>query len=287
MPLAAGEVPISSVLGAPRPAFSRHAFQGGNFLMARVLSRFGPELGVAAQARDLERSHAATLEHLASEAARLSVACEPPRVGRVGAVVAVENLAGHKLPTAYPSRRAWLHVVVRDGEGAVVLESGALAPDGSIAGNDNDADAARFEPHREAIRSAEDVQIYEPVMVDPDGAVTTGLLRAVRYAKDNRLLPAGFDKATAPPFVAVHGEAAADPDFTGGSDRVLVDAEAAGHAGPFAVEVELWYQPIGYRWAHNLGAVPSAESERFLRYYEALAPASGAVLARAAATCGG
>ena len=40
-------------------------------------------------------------------------------------MVAVENLAGHKLPTAYPSRRVWLHVTVLDGPD-VVFESGAI-----------------------------------------------------------------------------------------------------------------------------------------------------------------
>ena len=38
--------------------------------------------------------------------------------GRLQAEVVVENLGGHKLPTAYPSRRAWLHVIVRDREPA-------------------------------------------------------------------------------------------------------------------------------------------------------------------------
>ena len=54
---------------------------------------------------------------------------------------------------------------------------------------------------------------------DPTGALTTGLLTAVRYVKDNRLLPRGFDKSTADKDVAVHGDAAADADFTGGGDR--------------------------------------------------------------------
>jgi hypothetical protein len=66
---------------------------------------------------------------------------------RLTAQVAVSNLSGHKFPTAYPSRRAWLHVTVRDGAGATVFESGAFRPDGSVSGNDMDEDALRFEPH--------------------------------------------------------------------------------------------------------------------------------------------
>ena len=79
----------------------------------------------------------------------------------------VENLTGHKLPTGYPSRRAWLHVTVRDADGRSWCSSRApIAPTGAIAGNDNDEDAGRFEPHYDEIRSADQVQIYESVMVD-------------------------------------------------------------------------------------------------------------------------
>ncbi len=92
----------------------------------------------------------------------------------------VENLTGHKLPTAFPSRRAWLHFVVRDRDGRVVFESGAINPDGSIAGNDNDADKTKYEPHYREITSAEQVEIYEDILGDPEGKVTTGLLQAVR-----------------------------------------------------------------------------------------------------------
>ena len=35
-----------SVLGKPRPAFSQHAFRGGNFLVPGMLSRFAVELDV-------------------------------------------------------------------------------------------------------------------------------------------------------------------------------------------------------------------------------------------------
>ena len=75
-------------------------------------------------------------------------------------------------------------------------------------GNDNDADGSRFEPHYLEITDPDQVQIYEDIMVDYAGAVTTGLLWGVEYVKDNRLLPRGFDKATASDDVAVKGEAA-------------------------------------------------------------------------------
>jgi len=66
--------------------------------------------------------------------------------------VRVSNLAGHKLPPAYPSRRAWLRV--RDAAGCTVFESGAVRPDGSIAGNDKDLAADRWQPHHDVIREA-------------------------------------------------------------------------------------------------------------------------------------
>jgi hypothetical protein len=197
--------------------------------------------------------------------------------------VAVANLAGHKLPTAYPSRRAWLHVIVRDAAGTVVFESGAAGPDGRIAGNDNDEDSARFEPHHTTIRQPGQVQIYEAIMADRAGAVTTGLLHAARYLKDNRLLPRGFDKATAEKDIATQGDAAGDPDFAAGGDRVRYAVATGGHAAPLTVEVELAYQPVGFRWAKNLDRFDAFEPKRFVRYYDALAPAGTAVLAKATA----
>src|SRR5207237_466186 len=119
--------------------------------------------------------------------------------------VVVENLGGHKLPSAYPSRRSWLHVTVRDRNDRILFESGALRPDGSIVGNDNDADPKRFEPHYAEITNSEQVQIYEDILGGPDNQVTTSLLTGVRYLKDNRLLPKGFDKATKDNDIAVVG----------------------------------------------------------------------------------
>src|SRR5262249_52800176 len=150
-------------------------------------------------------------------------------------------------------------------------ESGAMTPDGRIQGNDNDADASKFEPHYREIRTVDEVQIYESVMVDPAGTVTTGLLRATSFVKDNRLLPDGFDKASAAADIAVRGPAADDADFAAGGDRVRYAPDVRAADGPFRIEAELCYQPIGYRWARNLETYDAAEPRRFVSYYTSMA----------------
>lgn len=281
MPVVDEPMAITRVFGQPRTGVARHTFHGGNFFMQRMLARAGAELGVEATAGDLDAAARATERFLAAQSAGLAVRNAGRDGSRLAFEVAIASRTGHKLPTAYPSRRAWLHVTVRDGAGTIVFESGALRPDGSIAGNDHDADPARFEPHHETVERADDVQIYEAVMVDASGAVTTGLLSAVRYAKDNRLLPEGFDKATARAEVAVRGRAAGDPDFVGGGDTVRYRVPVGEAADPLEIDVELLYQPIGYRWAKNLAEYDMPESRRFLRLYDEMARVSAARLARA------
>ncbi len=272
-------LPITSVSGPPRPELRRHWFPGGNFLLLGMLNRYRAELAVEAQPLDLDEAAAHTRAFL-GEAARLKVASVSSAGGRVVVDVDVTNLTGHKLPTAYPSRRAWLHVVVRDNAGNAVFESGELLPSGRIVGNDNDDDRLKYEPHYREISRPDQVQIYESIMVDAYGHVTTGLLFGLRYTKDNRVVPRGFDKATADADVAVIGDAAADPGFTDGVARTRYSVDVARSRGPYRVDAELWYQPIGFRWAQNLSLRPSDEGERFLRYYDAMSNVSAIVLAR-------
>lgn len=284
MPEIKGDVPTTSVFGEPRSGVARHTFVGGNFFMQRILNRFRNDLAVVAEPQELDTAATRTIAYLQSGAARVTLGALAVDSGRLTADVSVENLGGHKLPTAYPSRRAWLHVVVRDRNGKAVFESGALNSNGSIQGNDSDDDAGRFEPHYAEITRPDQVQIYEAVMVGQDGATTTGLLTAVRYVKDNRLLPHGFDKRTADKDVAVHGDAEADTDFVGGGDRIRYSVPVGDAPGPFHVDAELWYQPIAYRWAMNLKKYDAMEPKRFVGYYEGMATGSGVMLAHAAAT---
>lgn len=279
MPVVEEPSPISSVLGDPREEAGRHTFLGGNFFMLRMLNRFRNELGVEAPPTNLDAAAQTTLRQLQTVTAALAIAQGVSTAGHLAFDVDVRNLTGHKLPTGYPSRRTWLHVTVRDAGGGVVFESGAISTSGAIEGNDNDADASRFEPHYEEITSPEQVQIYEAVMGDGDNAVTTGLLRAVGYLKDNRLLPHGFDKSSADDDIRVHGEAVRDASFGAGGDRVRYVATTGSRQGPFDIEIELRYQPIAFRWANNLRPYESFETRRFVRYYETMASGSSTVLA--------
>jgi len=280
MPRAAGPIRASSVLGDARDSLARHVFVGGNAFMVRMLNRYRTELGVEALPSELEATANATIRQLREDTARLSVSGPQVSGGALGFEVRIQNLSGHKFPTGYPSRRTWLHVTVRDARGGVVFESGAIDDTGAIRGNDNDADALAFEPHYEEITGPGQVQIYEPVLGDRNGAPTTGLLTAVRYLKDNRLLPRGFEKTTADADIGVYGGAAADPDFGAGGDRTRFRVPVSG-PGPFEVDVELRYQSIGYRWAHNLERYQAPEPARFVQYYKAGAAGSSVVVATA------
>jgi hypothetical protein len=284
MPEIALPTRIASVLGKERTGVRRHTFLGGNFFMLRMLNRYRAELGVEALPQELEAAAGATIAQLQQQTASLTIARVEADSGQLAIVLMVRNLTGHKLPTAYPSRRTWLHVTVRDRDGQVVFESGAVEPTGLIRGNDNDIDGSRFEPHHTEILSGDQVQVYESVMRDANGNVTTGLLRGTAYIKDNRLLPRGFDKATAGPDIAVRGSAERDPDFIADSDRVRYVVNTNGRSGPFRIAAELRYQPISYRWAQNLRAYDAMETRRFVNWYDGMASGSSQVLASATAS---
>jgi len=286
MPKAEGPIRASSVLGDARDSLSRHLFVGGNAFMVGLLGRYRSELGVEASPAELDATARATVRQLQHETAELAVSEPRVTAGILTFEVGVTNLTGHKFPTGYPSRRTWLHVTVHDAGGRVVFDSGGLDDSGAIRGNDADEAPSAFEPHYEEITRPDQVQIYEPILGDSRGTPTTGLLTAVRYLKDNRLLPRGFDKRSAATEIGVYGGAADDTDFTGGGDRVRYRVPATT-AGPYRVDVELRYQSIAYRWAHNLGRYDAPEPARFLGYYKAGAADSSVVVARAMASTGG
>ena len=153
-----------------------------------------------------------------------------------------------------------------DSSDNVVFESGKVNANGSVQGVDSDFDALAYELHYDLITLSEQVQVYEAIMGNSDNKVIYTLLRGATYLKDNRLLPTGFNKLTAPDDVAVAGDAYDDDDFIGGSDQISYRiSKLAGES--YTVRTELVYQTIAYGFVRDLFEDNSSEVNDFKKMY--------------------
>jgi len=269
-----------------RDNFAIHGFYGGNTLILDILDRNRTELDVGdgdfAAAIDATR---ATLQSAAELVIEEAVVEETaPGQRELVVRVRVANNSGHKVPTSYPSRRAYIHLAAADQDGTLLFESGRLESDanggltGAIIGVDADTGAG-FEPHHDGeITSQDQVQVYEAIMEDINGNQTYTLLNAARYSKDNRLLPRGFprDLKIDPVMgnwndIAIVGAAELDEDFIAGSDRVTYRIPLNADTTSVTVSADFNYQTIAYGYYLDLirdeAAVP--EVANFKRLYEA------------------
>ena len=173
---------------------------------------------------------------------RATAAARPPRSrstraersgGRLVVDVTVRNLTGHKLPTAYPSRRVWLHVTVRDRDGRVVFESGAVEPAGL---DPRQRQRRRPSARRAALharsRAPNEVQIYESIMVDAAGADHDRTAEGDGLRQGQPAAAARLRQGDGRDDIAVHGAATTDSDFTAGGDRVRYVVATAAAARP-------------------------------------------------------
>ena len=233
---------------AAKDDFSKHHLVGANTTMLTLLRDNATQLDVTSTNMDsaINRARAMLQSSVSINIDSVSV-----NNGVLEAEVGLSNNSGHKTPTGYPSRRMWLNFKVTDSNNNIVFESGRINTDGSIVGADNDSDPTIFEPHYDLITSADQVQIYEPVMADSDGQVTYTLLRGAQYLKDNRLTPQGFNKLSVPSDVAVRGLAFNDDNFNQGSDEITYRFPVAV-SGELTVSVSLNYQTIGYGFLQDL-----------------------------------
>lgn len=238
MPETVGGVRLSSV-GPDRTQapFGKHHFVGGNTFMLTMLKHNRAATGAVADDSAFDAAIVRTRNNLTQNTARLETA--PCRVENTLTLpVTITNLTGHKFPTGYPNRRAWLYVKVVDAAGKLVFESGKPGADGEIVGL-----ASGTMPHHDTISLPTQVQIYETVMGDVRDNPTRRLMHAARYLKDNRILPAGMSPAVTDPDIKVVG-VGSDANFIGGSDRVTYVVNTTGFTGPFNVSVELLYQSV-------------------------------------------
>ncbi len=164
--------------------------------------------------------------------------------------VKVTNKAGHNFPSGVGFRRAFLNFQMLGNEGDVVWASGRVASNDSKllgglkglivdnAGNPLPTETftssqQRIQPHYWAenpITRQDQVQIYEELVTNPEGFLTTSFIALNNKVKDNRLQPQGWSndgpnaEETGPvgTCVTVRGKTLCDPNYADGSGSNVV-----------------------------------------------------------------
>lgn len=255
----------------PRKPYGRHTFAGGNVFMTQLLRDNRQLLKISTPPESFDRVIEESRKMLQRDTAKLSIvkAESTPPVSTIS--VRVENLSGHKFPTAYPSRRAWLECVVRDNQGKIVFESGRVNKDGQICDGHGRPIATELaggptQPHFNVISDEQQVQIYETLMQDIDGNLTFALLKGSQFKKDNRLLPQGWSNqhvhAVATQPIGIEN----DGNFLAGTDSL--DYELTLPSGRYKMEVRLLFQSLSSRYVAELFEVDTPEVKSFSDFYK-------------------
>lgn len=254
------------------PSYGLHELVGGNVFMLRLLKDNIVNLDLRANAWDFDSTIARTTEMLQLKSLDITLEQFNRTNDTAYYSVWLRNKAGHKFPSGYPSRRAYVEFVAMDEQGDTLFKSGVLRSDYEVEGQN-----ATYEPHYNTINDPEQVQIYEQVMGDVNGDVTTVLERANEPLKDNRLAPKGF-KSTHYTYdtVIVAGTALSDPnwnrDDTGaegsGTDEVFYHVPTNGYEGDLHVTARIYYQSAPPKWMKEMFAHSSPEIDEFRTMYD-------------------
>ncbi len=256
----------------PKSPFGEHHFAGANTMMLTMLRDNGDTLRVTATQDQFDTTIARSLRMLQQHTLMLETNVEARDADTAFINVKLTNLAGHKFPSGYPSRRAWVQLVVSNAAGDTLYNNGAPTADGDIAGHD-----PLWEPHYNRITAANQVQIYEMVMGDVAGNLTTVLERAKQPLKDNRLAPAGFSvNHITYDTTQIVGNALVDPDFNhdadgiegSGTDIVHYHVPMAGYTGWVNITATVWYQTAPPRFMADMFTHTSPEIDLFQGMYD-------------------
>lgn len=251
----------------PRDTFSRHTLLGINAFTLAMFQQFPDTLGI----RRVDYMYSAGVQPLvtagkaAAALARDSTAeltiesVHPARGDSLEVRLLVRNRAGHALPSGVEFRRVFLELAVEDAAGRPLWASGRTSPLGVILrGTGSDwlrtefftrpvREGGVFQPHHQVINREDQVQIYEELVEDPEGFLTTSFLSLLEHRKNNRLLPKGW-RADGPFAETTHPDSLAwlDPEYRdgSGSDRIVYRIPRARIAAGARVRAALWYQSI-------------------------------------------
>lgn len=256
----------------PRDRFALHEFAGANVNMLKILRDHADELDIAASVQDFENTIAATEKMLQQRTLDVELIDLERTTDTLFVALKVRNKAGHKFPSGYPSRRAFVHLKVATAEQQTLFNSGQIGADYEVSGQNAD-----YEPHYTTIRSEDEVQIYEQVMGDVNDQVTTTLTKAAYHIKDNRLPPRGFrTDHEVYDTTAIAGRALTDTDFNhdedmqegSGSDIVYYHIPLNGNTEELFVNAKVYYQSMPPKWMEEMFDYNTTEIDAFRAMYE-------------------
>ncbi len=255
----------------PRSPFGMHHFAGANVFMLNMLKDNAQDLGVTATDVQMDSTIARATRMLQERSLSIILSEEARTDDTLFINLKLNNQVGHKFPSGFPSRRVFVALIATDNEGDTVFHSGMMDENYQLTQEDTP-----FEAHHDMINDEGQVQLYEMVMGDVNGDLTTVLLYADHQLKNNRLPPVGFtDQHNNYDTVAIIGAAVGDDDFNkmngsqgSGSDIVHYNIPTYGQTGPLSITVSVYYQTVSSRWLEETFSHTSAEIDRFKSYYE-------------------
>ncbi|HEX8691976.1 MAG TPA: hypothetical protein VF746_06135 [Longimicrobium sp.] len=289
-PMADHRARDSAITVAVRDTFSRHMLMGVNLFTLAMFQQFPDTLGIrstdymySAGVQPLVNAGLSALALAREQAARVRVEGVRRVRDSLEVSVRVENLAGHRLPSGVGFRRAFLELVVTGGQGTlwasgrtdrlgVIVRGTSSQPLATEFFTRPAAAGGVYQPHHETITREDQVQIYEELVADPEGWLTTSFLALDSVVKENRLQPRGWRRGG--PFwheTQPHGESARDADYwnRGGADRLVYRIPLSRVRGAMSVRATLYYQAIppyylAQRFGIRCGAFPGdcAETRR-------------------------
>ncbi len=257
-----------------RSSFAKHDLVGGNVFMLNLLKDNITELDVNATAAQFDEVIEKTNYMLQSEALLLIIDMLSIENDSALFEVSLENLSGHKLPSGYPSRKMMIEFTAYTPFGDTIFHSGGINPEGRIIGELDD----EYEIHYNTITQEDQVQIYEYVMGNEAGELTTILTRAYSPLKDNRIPPAGFTTGhMAYDTVQIVGDASVDPNFNieneeegSAKDLVYYHVPLGELASELIINVKIHYISVPRKWLDELFSNDATEINDFETMYNAM-----------------
>ena len=256
-----------------RDSFYLHDLVGANTTMLKLMKENREVLGITATPDQFDEVIAKTEQLLRFNAVNMNLEFVERTTDTAFFKVNILNKTGHKFPSGYPARRAFIEFVVENENGEVLFASG----DYDDVNYELYAQNADYEPHYQTIVSEEQAQIYEYVFGDVNNEVSTVLLRGNAGLKDNRLVPEGFlTEHFTYDTVSIIGNAETDPDFNmeagvqgSGTDIVHYHVPLNGNTDNLIISARFFYQSTPPKWMEEMFEESTPEIELFRGQFDA------------------